>query len=171
MLKPAVLYKEELERKFAECLYSEEYFLYAGYATCNELPKIEAKDNSYQWAAVDGEGVVGYFAYQIQPETDTALNFGLYSFDKGNPVVGLDVYGKMKELILGHRRIEWRMIGGNPAKTAYDKLCGRYGGNCVRLHQVTRDAAGVWRDEYIYEIWRGGESGMVRGKNGNQGRD
>ena len=30
MLKPALLYKDELNKKFAEQLYSQDYFLYTG---------------------------------------------------------------------------------------------------------------------------------------------
>jgi hypothetical protein len=173
MLKPAYLYKEQLEKKFAEIMYNDDYFLYMGYAHGHELPKIEPKDNVYQWAIVSPERVtnvdeygnitepveipekiIGWFAYQIQPETDTVLNFGLYSFDRGNPVIGLDVYRKMEELIFNHRRIEWRVIGGNPVVKYYDKFCEKYGGNKVTLHSVVKDQNGVYRDEHIYEILR-----------------
>lgn len=153
MLKPAVLYKDVLEKKFAEQLYSDDYFWYAGYGGCNELPSYETRDEKYQYAIVDeADNVIGYFAYQLQGITDTALNFGLYSFDKGNPLVGIDVFNKMEELIAEHRRVEWRMVGGNKIKKSYDKLCQKHGGNCVQLHAVTKDNHGNWHDEYIYEI-------------------
>ena len=153
MLKPAILYKEIVEKKFAEYLYSDDYFWYAGYGTCNELPKIESKDEKYQWVMVDNEdNVVGYFAYQIQSETDTVINFGLFSFDRGNPLVGIDLFNKMNELLNEHRRLEWRMIGGNPVKKHYDRFCNKNGGNCVCLHDVTKDIHGKWHDEYIYEV-------------------
>lgn len=156
MLKPAFLYKDILEKKFIEYLYTDEYFFYSGYGTCNELPKIIPQDGHYQWAIVNNqEQVIGYFAYTIQGETDTVLNFGLYSFDKGNPLIGKDTFQKVEELIQEHRRIEWRMVGGNPVKKAYDNLCKRYNGNCVCLHQVTKDMHNKWHDEYIYEILGG----------------
>lgn len=168
MLKPAMLYKDELEKKFAEVMYDDDYFLYMGYAHGHELPKIGAFDNQYQWAIVSpekfklyggmksvhiSEKVIGWFAYQAQPETDTVLNFGLYSFDRGNPIIGEDVFCIMTEL-LDHRRLEWRVIGGNPVIKHYDKFCWRNGGNKVTLHNVVKDRNGVYRDEHIYEILR-----------------
>lgn len=153
MLKPAILYKDILEKKFAEEAYTEEYFLYSGYGSCNEIPNIKLEDGKYQWAIVDnGDNVVGYFAYQIQPETDTVLNFGLYSFDKGNILNGKEVFHKMEELIAEHRRIEWRMIGGNPVQRSYDNFCKKHNGTRVVLHNVTKDIHGVYHDEFIYEI-------------------
>lgn len=173
MLKPAMLYKDELEKKFAEVMYDNDYFLYMGYAHGHELPKIGTFDNEYQWAIVSPkrvtyvdeygditepteipEKIIGWFAYRVQPETDTVLNFGLYSFDRGNPVIGEDVFYKMKELVEKHRRLEWRVIGGNPVIKHYDKFCWRNGGNKVTLHGVTKDHNGVYRDEHIYEILR-----------------
>ena len=187
MLKPAMLYKDELEKKFAEVMYDDDYFLYMGYAHGHELPKIEPRDNVYQWAIVKEQPidtkpdptfitpfsgswtlasthisynsvikheVIGYFAYQIQPETDTVLNFGLYSFDRGNPIIGKDIFTKMKELVEKYRRLEWRVIGGNPVIRHYDKFCYLNGGKRVTLHNVAKDPNGTYRDEHIYEIVR-----------------
>lgn len=155
MLKSALLYKKELENKFAEIMYDDEYYLYMGYVHGHELPKIEPQDNVYQWAIVDDkDDVIGYFTYQIQVSTDTVLNFGLYSFDRGNVLVGIDVFNKMEELVKEHHRIEWRMIGGNPIKKSYDRFYQKHNGNCVVLHSVTKDMHGKWHDKYIYEIVR-----------------
>lgn len=173
MLKPAYLYKDELEKKFAEVMYNDEYFLYTGYTHSHGLPKIGTFDNEYQWAIVSPkrviyvdeyenitepteipEKIIGWFAYRVQPETDTVLNFGLYSFNRGNPIIGKDVFEKMEELVFSHRRIEWRVIGGNPVIKHYDKFCERFLGNKVTLHDVTKDYNGIYRDEYIYEIVR-----------------
>jgi hypothetical protein len=152
MLKPAILYKDELLKKFAEFQYTERYFWYAGYGSCNELPIISSSDGKYQWAILDNkENLIGYFAYQIQTDTDTVLNFGLFSFET-NIVVAKDVFDKMNELVKEHRRIEWRMVGDNPVQRNYDKFCKDNNGNIVHLHKVTKDTHNNWHDEYIYEI-------------------
>ena len=52
MLKPALLYTQEITRKFAEHLYTTDYFYYCGYPCGNSLPKIEEKDDLYQYASV-----------------------------------------------------------------------------------------------------------------------
>ena len=152
MLKPAILFKDELERKFKEQIYTNDFFLYAGYDGCAYIPEIKMEDFSYQYAIVDGDNVIGYFSYSLNTCSDTINNFGLYSFDRGNAIIGKDLLRKMKELVKAHHRIEWRMIGGNPIKRHYDRFCKRCGGNIVKLHEVVRTPSGDYVDEYIYEI-------------------
>lgn len=156
MLVPAIARKAELEQLFAEHIYAEDMFLYNGYPHCNMIPDISPKENIYRWAIVDGDKTVGYFTYYIDTNSDNVCSFGLYSFDRGNPLIGIDVYRKMKELAKDHRRIEWRMIGGNPVKKHYDRFLKEMGGRKVMLKEVVKDAHGKYRDEYIYEIVRGG---------------
>ena len=45
-------------------------------------------------------------------------------------------------------------VGGNPVEKHYDKFCYRNGGNKVTLHNVVKDANGIYRDEHVYEILR-----------------
>ena len=49
-------------------------------------------------------------------------NFAIFSFDKGNPIIGEDLYTKLEELVDKFHRVEWRMVGGNPAERSYDKF-------------------------------------------------
>lgn len=152
MLVPALLHKEEIERKFAEVMYSDEYFYYLGYAHGHELPRIEPRDNQYQWAIVNKDGnLIGYLAYTIIQDTDTVTYFGMFGFD-GNPVLGFDVVKHLEELIAAHRRIEWRCIGGNPVLKHYKKFCRDHNGDYVILHDVVKDNIGNYWDEYIFEI-------------------
>lgn len=152
MLKPAILFKDELERKFKEQIYTNDFFFYAGYDGCAYIPEIKMEDFSYQYAIVDGDNVIGYFSYSLNTCSDTINNFGLYSFDRGNAIIGKDLLRKMKELVKAHHRIEWRMIGGNPIKRHYDRFCKRCGGNIVKLCEAVRTPSGDYADEYIYEI-------------------
>lgn len=153
MLVPAILYKEEIEKAFAKELYTDSCFYYNGYAYCNGLPEIKAEDNSYEYAIVNShKKLIGYFGYRIDANTDTVYNFGLYSFDKGNPIIGKDLFGKLEELIKIHHRIEWRMVGGNPVKKHYDKFCNKHNGNIAVLHDACKDSKGNYHDSYIYEI-------------------
>ena len=87
---------------------------------------------------------------------DCVSNFGLYSFDKGNVVVGIDLFKEMERLVNRYHRVEWRMIGGNPVKKHYDRFCAKHGGNVVVLHDVVKDLEGNYLDEYIYEIVKEG---------------
>lgn len=159
MLKPALLYKEELERKFAECLYSDEYFYYSGWEPGSLLPCIREEANLYQYAIVDKENnLLGYMAYQIEPTIRRASAFGIYSFDKGNYRVGKDIYDKVMELICQNASIEWRAIEGNPAIRSYESFIYKLKKysflSCytTKLHNTSIDKYGVYHDEYIFEI-------------------
>lgn len=155
MLVPAIARKAELEQLFAEHIYDDDMFLYNGYPHCNSIPDLTPKENIYRWAIVDSNKVIGYFTYYIETNSDNVCSFGLYSFDKGNPLIGIDVYRQMKALVKTHRRIEWRMIGGNPVKKHYDRFLKRMNGRKVMLKKVVKDMHGRYHNEYIYEIVRG----------------
>ena len=155
MLVPALLYKEELEKLFAEHMYDDDMYLYTGYRYCFSIPNLEASDYHYRYAIIDSGGkVIGYFDYRIDDTCDTANNFGLFSFSKGNSTIGRDVFMKMEELVKTHRRVEWRMLGGNPVERSYDRFIKEHGGNKVVLHDVTKNQKGKYVDDIIYEIVR-----------------
>lgn len=152
MLKPAVMYKDILMEKFSSILYTEDYYYYSGYP-CTELPKICIDNNVYNYAIVDkNDNVIGFFTYQTFDLTNTAHNFGLISFDKGNPIVGIDIYYKMKELVKAYHKIEWQVVEDNPIKLMYDKFCAKYDGFVHRIHDATRNLKGELVDSFIYEI-------------------
>lgn len=160
MLVPAILFKDQIERKFNEQLYTQDFFYYAGYDGATYIPEIKREDFVFQYAIIDDnkpsdQQLVGYLSYRFDALNDTINNFGLYSFDRGNYIIGRDIVKKMRELVQSHHRVEWRMIGGNPVKRHYDRFCRRYGGNIVKLHEAVRMPSGEYADEYIYEIVNG----------------
>lgn len=154
MLKPAILYKEILERKFAEQLYSDDYFYYNGYVTGATLPiEIKSQENLYQYAIVDkNDKVIGFLSYRILPDLNEASCFGLYSFDKGNYIIGKDLLNKMEELVNLCHRVSWKVVSGNPVKRSYDRFCLKHGGYICHEHDVTKDKYGNYHDMYGYEI-------------------
>ncbi len=154
MLKPAILYKEELLKKFSEDIYTERYRFYSGYTYGFELPTIEVKDNHYQFAILEdvSERLIGYLAFSIDTYTNSVYNFGLYSFDEGNITVIWDTYKMLERLIKKHHRIEWRCIGGNHAERGYDHFCKKHNGIKHILHDATKDADGNYVNVFIYEI-------------------
>lgn len=158
MLKPAILFKDEIQKKFAEIMYLDDAFYYNGYAHCNLPIKIEPDECLYQLAICDNDEVVGYVSYRINMYTDSVDRFGLISFDKGNSTVVKDVLYLIQQLVKKYRRIEWHCVGGNPAARVYDSICERYNGYKATLHKCVRDNDGNFRDSYIYEIFRKGAS-------------
>ena len=153
MLKPALMYREELMHKFSEILYSNDYYLYTARGDCTSLPEIKDEYNCYQYAIINSANeVIGYFSYCIEPVCDSVNNIGLISFDKGNVIVGKDAFTEIERLINRHHRVEWCAVSGNPAIRNYDKICKRYYGNKFVLHDTSKDLSGRYRDLYIYEI-------------------
>lgn len=156
MLEPAILHKEELDELFKKEIYTEDFFFYSGYGGCHELPVIQPADHQKQYAICETKGnkkkVIGYVAYRVNPTTRDCYNFGLYSFDKNNILIGIDIKNLMTDLIQKYHRIEWRCVSGNPVQKYYDIFCDRIGGRRLCLHDVIKDEEGNYHDEYIYEV-------------------
>ncbi len=156
MLIPAILKKDEIVHKFQEKYYTEDMFYETG-GLNNWLPNIEdcPSASQHQYAIInnkDEQKVIGYLSYYVDYVAMSASNFGLISFDKGNAIVGKDLYNKMQELLKTMHRIEWRMIGGNPVERSYDRFCNKYGGTKYVLHDACKDKDGNYRNDVIYEI-------------------
>lgn len=155
MLKPAILYKEEIITRLMENNYTEDMMYYSGYLG-NALPSIEKDTNGklYQYAIVDNGKLIGYFTYQIDWYSSCAYGFGLFSFDRNNVTIGLDIYRELRKLINDYHihRIEWRMVGGNPVEKHYDKFCQKYHGRKILLTDSFKDRCGKYHNDVIYEI-------------------
>lgn len=152
MLKPALLFKQEFEKLFAEKIYTEDFFYYVGYPQYFKLPEIKDEENLYQWAVVDDDKLIGYLTYRIDLYTNNVYNFGLISFDKGNIKLARDVYNKLTELINKHHRVEWRAIQGNPAIRGYTRFCKKYNGCILTYRDAVKDTDGNYRNEYVFEV-------------------
>lgn len=160
ILVPAILYKEEMACEFQKKFYTGDMLFETG-SLDNWLPNIvdEPDSDTYQFAIIDNEKLIGYLSYYIDWYRSCASQFGLMSFDKGNTTVGLAVYKTMCKLICEYKlhRIEFRMVGGNPVERHYDKICSHFGGTKHILKDVMKDRYGHYHDGIIYEIIRNGE--------------
>ena len=109
--------------------------------------------SQFQYAIVDSnEKLIGYLGYAVDWYSSKAYNFGLFSFDRGNPLVGKDVFNKLEELVNTLHRVEWSAVGGNPACRGYDNFIKRHNGNKHILKDCIRDRNGNYHDDIIYEI-------------------
>lgn len=157
MLIPAIIKKTEIEEGFKRLYYTDEMFYYMGCMYSGPTNISDTSDgNLFEWAIVDeNEKVIGYIGYSIDWYSSNASSFGLISFDKNNPLVGIELRNVFNKLINEYkmRRIEWRMVGGNPVERHYDRFCKKYNGNKVVLHNVIKDKKGNFHDDVIYEIF------------------
>ena len=108
------------------------------------------------FAIVNNVGkLIGYLSYKADYYCSKVYNFGLVSFDRGNPIIGNDLYKKLEELVSHFHRIEWRMVGGNPVEKHYDKFCKLHNGKKHILKDSIKDKNGNYHDDIIYEIVKG----------------
>lgn len=153
MLKPAVKFQREVMEKFYEVIYDDDFFLCNGYAFDFQLPDVSPDNDRCQYVVVDSnDDVLAYFSYRVDAYSSCAYGFYAFSFDKGNYIVGKDIFSEMERLVSKFHRVEWYMIGGNPVKRSYDRFCGKHGGSVLILRDAVRDSDGNYRDKYCYEI-------------------
>lgn len=170
MLVPAIVYKEELLKKFDLLRYSDKAVWFNG---CIENGSFQISDEPsegrFQYAIVEKEltldcqeitRVVGYLGFYVGFYDRGVWGVGLISFDdEPNPIITSAVREMIrifKEYNL--HRIEFRAIEGNPAVERYDRLAmlfvSKYPYSFTRLKMtdVFRDRRGYFRDSYIYEF-------------------
>ena len=154
MLVPAILYKEQIIEGFRKYLYTTD-MLYETGGVENWIPKIVdcPEGWQFQYAIVDEDKkLIGYLGYSVDWYVSRAYNFGLFSFDRGNILVGRDVFDKLEELVRTLHRVEWRAVGGNPACRGYDNFIKKHNGNKHILKDSIKDRDGNYHDDIIYEI-------------------
>lgn len=156
MLKPAILYKDEISKKFMDYFYSMDMFYETG-GLDNWIPQIS--DNTevgrFQWAIIDTKGnLIGYLDYYIDFYSSCMSRFGLISFDRGNILIGKSVFDEIIRCINDYKlhRVEWRMVGGNKAEKGYDAFIKKYNGTKHILKDAVKDMYGKYHDDVIYEI-------------------
>lgn len=156
MIKPAILYKDELYKQMANTWFDPAYMYY--YDTTPGLPDIPDKpDNQYQFVSIGSKGqVLGYFSYWVYEPSKRAMNFGLISFDKGNAIFMKDAIQMFKDMFLkyGIESAEWRCYADNEeAVKLYRNIINRYGG--VEVGTLRKNGAPQNRqvcDTIIFEI-------------------
>lgn len=156
MLMPAILRKDEILHEFQKLQYTDDLMFEVGNID-NYMPRIveEPDKSTFQFAIVDNKDkLVGYISYEIDWYSSQAYNFGLMSFDRGNPLIGKTLFEVMNNIINNLRihRISWYMVGGNPVERSYNRFCKKYNGRKIILRDVFKDRMGNYHDSITYEI-------------------
>ena len=156
MLKTAICYKTEIENAIKQFYYTNDMMYYT---VSNESFGIEIPEDSgngrYDYAVTDREGhLIGYIGYQIDWYSSCAYEFGAFSFNRGNIIMGQELFRLFEKLINTLRRVEFRAVEGNPAIKHYDRFLKRHSdiGKKHILTDVFKDTNGKYHNEYIYEF-------------------
>lgn len=156
MLKPAICYKAELEKALQEYFYTDDMMFYQG---CVNSYLIEIADKGegghYQYAVVgEDDKLIGYIDYRIDYYSSCAYSFGAFSFDRGNPIMGKELFDLLENLVKQYHRVEFRAVSGNPAVRGYDAFLQHH--KDIGLKHVFRDEfrdlQGDYHDTYLYEF-------------------
>lgn len=157
MLKPAYLYKEELNKKVVENwdIFDDMYY----YNSARNIIKVaDNTDEICQYVSVDkNNNIIGYFSYHYDRAIHSIFPIGLLSFDKGNVIFIKDVVNHINYLFkkCNLNRIGWHAYTDNPAIKGYRKFIKRHGGIEVGpLHQSNLLLDGKLHDYVIFEILR-----------------
>lgn len=155
MIKPAQLYKDQLEDLFIETWYKQKYMYYNGWFG-NDLPNIP--DNNYDrhdFVSVDNyNNIIGYISYGINYASMNADNFGIISF-RNSVEFAKDVYEVICDLFYKYNmnRISWHVFVENPAIRGYRNFIKKYGGReCAYRRQVVKLQDGKLHDDVEFEI-------------------
>jgi hypothetical protein len=159
MLKLAFSYKEKLNQPWQSVIFNEKYQFYNyGNSWNYKIELSENSNDSMEMVSVDAEdNVIGYIAAAIDRYTNKISNICAINFEEVNFTFAKDFYQFLSDLFTKYkfRKIEWRVIIGNPAEKLYDKIIGKYGGRIVGVrYQSTITTDGILRDEKEYEIFK-----------------
>jgi RimJ/RimL family protein N-acetyltransferase len=156
MLKPAQLYREQLQRKNTEAWYKPENIFWNGGTGDAE---ISLPDNNYErhcFVSVDKDDrVIGYISYNVDWSAMSAYGFGAISYDKGNLVFARDLNTAICNLfeVYHLNRCAWCCFADNPAIRGYRNFIKRHGGKeCGYMRQVAKLQDGKLHDSVDFEI-------------------
>lgn len=156
MLKPAQLYKNQLQKENIKSWYKPENIFWNGGYGDSQITIKEDNYDGHQFVSVDEEdNVIGYIAYAIDWSAMSANNFGIINFDKGNLTFVKDLYSAICDLFEKYHmnRIQWFCYADNPAIRGYRNFIKKHGGKeCAYYRQHTRLQDGKLHDGVGFEI-------------------
>ena len=156
MLKPAQLYKDELNEKMIETWYKPENIYYHGGTGEYTIDLPDNNKNRHDFVSVDKYGdVIGYISYCIDWESMVVNNLGIISFDKGNLEFVKDLYQVICDVfeVYHMNKMEFFCYADNPALRGYRNFIKKYGGKeCGYFRQITKLRDGKLHDSVCFEI-------------------
>lgn len=155
MLKPAQLYKEELNKKILEKWYTDDLAYYTGWhgESIADLPDNNA--TRHDFVSVDHGNVIGYISYNIDYVSLSARDWGAINFDKGNLTFAKDLFQAIEDVFYKYNmhRMEWCCIADNPIIHSYRTFIRLHGGReCGYFRQCAVLPDGLWHDSVQFEI-------------------
>lgn len=155
MIKPAILYKDEIIKKSKELVYSDDLPFYMGCPTNAPITILDDPgEEIFQFVSIGKDDkVMGYICFYLSKVTRSVSELRIISFDKENSLFFEDISKVLAHLFHKFKihRIEWYCLDTNPICSRYDKLIYQYGGHKYHLHDNWK-IRGKYHGSYLYEI-------------------
>ncbi|EHI98021.1 hypothetical protein CDLVIII_1322 [Clostridium sp. DL-VIII] len=160
MLRQAILYSEDLRKKYVEAMCDDYFKFYSGCSYRSFDIEILKDDwNVIQRVSVNSEGkIIGFMSAEINRDSKNIDRFGIMNFTKNpNAVFAKDLIKFLRELKHSYNanKFEFAAYVGSEAEKMYTKFISKYGGNVIgRKRRSQKLADGEYYDTTIFEIMR-----------------
>lgn len=170
MLKPAYLYKTELEETMKDLYLDERYKYYFNcpYNYFNITKDIEDIDyNTICRISVNSTNeITGYFVATIDRGSNLVSNLSLVKFRLGNEDntfrIDLDDFIYDLLAVKGFEKLIFNVIKGNPAEKFYNIILPYLGGSVVGVqHKDVKLPDGKYYDRVYYEVLKDNYKGTL----------
>ena len=155
MLKPAIKYREQLEKFQVETWFSDKYKYWNSSVYYDALQVDESTWCKHQFVSVVNDEVIGYIEYSIARAENNVSSLSIINFSDNKIAFGRDLRKALKDIFEFYhfQKINFSVIIGNPIEKSYDKMIAKYGGRIVGIFK--NDAKlidGQYYDRKTYEI-------------------
>lgn len=157
MLDLALNHSEELQKKFRDTWFSEDYKFYSCVNYYEDFKVSDSTWNYHQFVSVDGDkNIIGYIGYCIERADNSVDGLTIINFTKDNKTeFGIDIANAIRDIFKKYhfRKLDFAVVVGNPVEKIYDAMVTKYNGRIVgtkKEHAHLYD--GKYYDLKLYEI-------------------
>lgn len=158
MLKPAILYEEELKKKYNSVAFEEKYKYYNSQSYFDFIGPLATDTFNYiQMVSVEEDDIIGFLTARIDRGDDAVSSISAINFYDVNTTFSRDFHNFLDQLFtkFNFRKISFGVVVGNPAEVMYDKYIKKYNGRIVGVKEDdVRLFDNKLYDYKMYEIFR-----------------
>ena len=155
MLKPAIMYKDQLESLQYQ-LYFEDKYKYWNSSVYYDLIQIDDSTwCKHQFVSVVNDEVIGYIEYDISRTEHNVTSLSVVNFSDDKATFGRDLMKVLKDIfeVYKFQKIKFSVIIGNPIEKSYDRLVKKYGGRIIGIFKNdVKLIDNLYYDRKLYEI-------------------
>lgn len=158
MLDIAIKHEEELKEKMLGIWFQDKY-KYWNFSTYFEKHKIDDTTwSKHQFVSLDSDGkVIGYIGYNVYRETYDCDGLSIINFTDNISTFGIDLGRALTDIFekFKFRKLNFKVVIGNPIEKSYDKMIEKYNGRIVgTMKKDVKLIDGEYYDTKLYEIFR-----------------